>query len=89
MKKIFIALNKYNFGVAEVVSISEDAHVFGVKSSPVFGNGAIPTFHEFSENEYMNKYEEMYSEFEIVYIHDFKYPEAYKNVLKLYEELNS
>jgi enolase len=88
--KVYIAINQYlGFGLAEVVSIGEDANVFGVKTSPVFGNGAIPAFSEFSEKEYLKKYEEMYEEYEIVYIRDFKYPEDYKETLKLYEELNN
>ena len=85
MKKVYIAINKYFFGCAEVVSIGEDAHVFGVTSSPIFGNRAIPAFHEFQEEEFMKQYKERYGEVEIVLIRDFNCPQAYKDVLTLYE----
>ncbi len=85
MKKVYVALNEVLLGTAQVVAIGEDAHVFKVKRSPIFGNGAIPAFHELQDEEYQKQYKEKYGEYEIVVIKDFDYPEEYKDVLKLYE----
>jgi len=85
LKKVYIALNETVLGTAQVVAIGEDAHVFKVKRSPIFGNGAIPAFQELQEEEYREQYKERYREYKIITLKDFNHPEEYKEVLRLYE----
>jgi hypothetical protein len=86
LTKIYIAFNRYTFGVAEIVALGEDLQVFGVECSPVFGNGAIPAFEEFSSNEYVKKFRDAYGlNYELVYVYDGNYPQEYIDVLNRYK----
>jgi dTDP-4-dehydrorhamnose 3,5-epimerase-like enzyme len=87
MKKIYIALDSFNFGVATVISMTEDAELLFYISSPCFANGSIPAFIELSnEKEYLQKYNEVYGDdYELVLIKDFNYPKEYLEIVKKYK----
>jgi hypothetical protein len=86
MKKIYIALNSFAFGTAQVIAMSEDAEILASTYSPCFTNGSIPAFNELSQDEeYIDKYKKVYGDdYEFEFIKDFNYPKEYKEIVNKY-----